>query len=183
MSLPGHFFTYEDYKLMPEEKRCEIIEGDILMTPSPVFRHQAIQMTLSVTLFSFVKEHDLGYVVTAPMDVILSPENVVQPDVLFIAKERSTIINDMGAVAGAPDLAVEILSPSTAARDQVLKRKLYARFGVREYWIVDPGTQTVEVMTLAGNTFETWQRFTAEQSLISPLLPGLSIRLGDIFKV
>lgn len=183
MSLPGHYFTYEDYKLMPEEKRCEIIEGELLMTPSPVFRHQAIQARLLVKLFSFVEANELGQVVSAPMDVILSPENVVQPDVLFISKERSAVIEKAGAVAGAPDLAVEILSPSTAPRDQVLKRKLYARFGVREYWIVDPGTEMVEVMTLAGSTFETWQRFMADQSLISPLLPGLSVKLGDIFKV
>ena len=183
MSLPGPYFTYEDYKLMPEEKRCEIIEGDLLMTPSPVFRHQAIQMRLSLKLFSFIEERDLGQVVAAPMDVILSLENVVQPDVLYIAKERSSIFDRIGHVHGAPDLTVEILSPSTAPRDQVLKRKLYGRFGVREYWIVDPETQNVEVLTLAGSTFETWQRFTADQTLASPLLPGLSIKLGDIFKL
>jgi Uma2 family endonuclease len=78
---------------------------------------------------------------------------------------------------------VEILAPSTASRDQVLKRKLYGRFGVREFWIVDPDTHTVEILMPVGNSFETWQRFTVGQSLASPLLPGLSIQLGDIFKV
>ncbi|HYF94032.1 MAG TPA: Uma2 family endonuclease [Symbiobacteriaceae bacterium] len=183
MSLPGHYFTYEDYKLMPEEKRCEIIEGELLITPSPTHRHQSLQMRLSHELYSFVMKHGLGDVVTAPMDVILSPENVIQPDVLFVANERLSIINSNGGIHGAPDLAVEILSPSTAPRDQVLKRKLYARFGVREYWIVDSESQTVEVMTLAGSTFDTWQRFTADQSLASPLLPGFAIKLGDIFKL
>jgi Uma2 family endonuclease len=87
---------------MPEDKRCEIIEGDLLMTPSPTFRHQAIQAYLITRLFSFVQENDLGRVVAAPMDVILSPENVVQPDVLFIAKERLEIINKTGGIHGAP---------------------------------------------------------------------------------
>lgn len=182
MSLPGPHFTYEDYKLLPEDKRWEIIEGELLMTPSPVFRHQAIQMNLSVMLFSFVKEHDLGFVVAAPMDVILSPENVVQPDVLFIAKAHSAIIDQKGGVHGAPDLAVEILSPSTAPRDHILKRKLYGRYGVQEYWIVDPEVQSVEVLTQTGSGLETWRRFTGDETIGSLLLPGLLIRLGDIFK-
>lgn len=182
MSLPGPYFTYEDYKLMPEEKRCEIIEGELLMTPSPAFRHQAIQIRLSVQLYSFVDQHELGHVVAAPMDVILSPENVVQPDVLFIAEERSAIIENTGGVHGAPDLAVEILSPSTAPRDQVLKRKLYGRFGVQEYWIVDPESRTIEVLTATAGGLESWQTFEADSTLASPLLPGLAIKVGDIFK-
>lgn len=182
MSLPGPSFTYDDYKLLPEEKRCEIIEGELLMTPSPSFRHQAIQIRLSAKLLSFVEEGDLGQVVTAPMDVILSPENVVQPDVLYIERGRTTIIDQTGGVHGAPDLTVEILSPSTAPRDQVLKRKLYGRFGVREYWIVDPETQTIEVLAWAGGALETWRRFTVDESLSSPLLLGLSIKLGEVFK-
>lgn len=183
MSLPGPHFTYEDYKLLPEDKRCEIIEGDLLMTPSPTFRNQAVQMRLGARLFSFVDAGGLGQVVAAPIDVVLSPENVVQPDVLFVVAARSGMIDRNGAVYGAPDLAVEILSPSTAPRDQVLKRKLYGRFGVEEYWIVDPEKQTLEVLTAAGSGLETWRRFTVDETLVSPLLPGLSIGLGDIFKL
>ena len=104
-------------------------------------------MALGVLLYTFVKERDLGTVFPAPCDVVLSNTDVVQPDLLFVSREREHILAGGDNVQGAPDLVVEILSPSTAARDRTLKRSLYARHGVREFWLVDPkeGTITVHV--------------------------------------
>lgn len=181
MSLPGPQFTYQDYRLLPEDKHYELVEGDLQVTPAPSFRHQAISMQLALPLAGFVQRNQLGHVVAAPTDVILSDVNVVQPDILFIARDRQAIIDPAGGVRGAPDLVVEILSPGTAGRDRVLKRKLYGKYGVREYWVVDPDSRSIEVLTTGSSGLETWQVFPAESELASPLLPGLSVSLGDVF--
>jgi Uma2 family endonuclease len=181
MSLLGPRFTYDDYKYLPEDKRYEIIEGDLHLTPSPSFRHQAIQAELLFRLMAFVKKRGLGQVVAALTDVILSPENVVQPDLLFIGKDRLSMVKGNDGVRGAPDLVIEILSPSTAGRDQVLKRKLYSKYGVREYWIVDPDGSTVEVLTQASSGLETWRVFPVGTEATSPLLQGFSLPVTQLF--
>lgn len=181
MSMPGPRFTYEDYKLLPEEKRCEILEGDLLMTPSPNFRHQVVVSRLLLKLALFVDAGGLGKVVAAPMDVVLSAENVVQPDLLFISRDRMSIVDPLGPVKGTPDLAVEVLSPSTSGRDQILKRKLYGKYGVREYWVVDPEGCTVEILTQASAGLETYRVFSVGSVITSPLLPGLAIPVSDLF--
>lgn len=181
MSLPGPRFTYEDYKLLPEDKRCEIIEGDLLMTPTPTSRHQVILGEIFVHLRAFVKAQGLGLVLLAPTDVVLSEGNVVQPDLLFVAKDRHSIVDPAGGVHGAPDLVVEILSPSTSSRDQVLKRKLYAKYGVREYWVVNAEARTIEVLTRDPGGLETWMVFPSGSSLASQLLPGFSLSVAELF--
>lgn len=183
MSLPGPRFTYADYRLMPEDKRYEVIEGELLVTPAPNIRHQMILTRLFLRLATFVEAAGLGQVLPAPTDVILSDENVVQPDLLFVAKERQAILDpEAGGVRGAPDLVVEILSLSTANRDRVTKRKLYARYGVREYWLVDPITLSIEVLVEAPGELETWRLFSAGSTLISPLLSTFSIAVAEIFR-
>lgn len=181
MSLPGPRFTYEDYQYLPEDERHEIIEGNLLLTPAPSFRHQAIQAELLFSLMAFVRANGLGQVVAAPVDVILSPENVVQPDVLFIAKERLPLTEGPGGLKLAPDLTVEILSPATAGRDQVLKRKLYGKYGVREYWIADPERSTLEVLIQAPTGLETWRVFPLGTEATSPLLPGFALSVNQLF--
>lgn len=182
MSLPGHRFTYQDYRLLAEDKRYELIEGDLLLTPSPNARHQAIQFRLVLKLGLFVEQGNLGAVLSAPTDVILSEENVVQPDILFVAAARVAIIDPKGGVNGAPDLVFEILSPTTASRDRVFKRKLYSRYGVREYWIVDPDGRSVEILARAPSGLETVRVFPTGSVISSPLLPGLSIPVDDVFR-
>ena len=172
-------FTYRDYPLLPEGDRRELIEGDFYVVPAPSFRHQIISRNLGTLLWEFVRGEGLGQVVWAPTDVVLSLESVVQPDILFISNERRGIITEDN-VSGAPDLVVEILSPSTAERDRELKRTLYARYGVREYWIVDPEDSSVEVMALEEAGFVSARRYTSGQ-VEPPLLPGLAIPLGEIF--
>ena len=172
-------FTYRDYLLLPEGDRRELIEGDFYVVPAPTFRHQIISRNLGMLLWEFVRGKGLGQVVWAPTDVVLSPESVVQPDILFISNERRGIITEDN-VSGAPDLVVEILSPSTAERDRELKLTLYARYGVREYWIVDPEDSSVEVMALGDAGVASARSYTSGR-VESSLLPELGITLGEIF--
>ncbi len=175
-------FTYEDYKNLPESetKRYELIEGELLMVPSPTFEHQDISANLEFALAKFVREHKLGKVLNAPLDVVLDDENVVQPDIIFIATARSHIIHKE-AIRGAPDLVVEILSPATAERDRTVKKKLYARAGVTEYWLVDPERKTIEVLKLGETGFERIALYKENETLTSPLFKGLNIPLSEVF--
>src|SRR4030042_5727949 len=126
------------------------------MTPSPITRHQRISRKIVFTLEKFVTENDLGEVFDAPYDVYFDNENVVQPDILFVSKERSNIIGEKN-IQGSPDLVIEIISESTAYRDLVQKKKLYARFGVKEYWIVFPGEEFIEIYTLKANAYTLYK--------------------------
>lgn len=173
-------FTYDDYLKTPEDKRYELIEGELIMTPSPVTRYQRISRKIEFRLEKFVTENDLGEVFYAPCDVYLDNENVVQPDILFISKERLNVIGEKN-IQGAPDLIVEILSESSAYRDLVKKKKIYASFGVKEYWIVDPEEKTVEIYLLGNNAFTLSKRFNENDILSSPLLTRLEIDLAQIF--
>ena len=173
-------FTYEDYLQTPEDKRYELIEGDLLMVPSPNTYHQEVSRNLEFILWSFIRQNDLGHIFDAPMDVVLMGEDVVQPDILFISKERSSIIK-VSNIDGAPDLVIEITSPSSRERDRTIKRKLYARSGVTEYWLIDSEARTVEVMSATDTGFETVRVYHSKETLESPLLKGLSMQLNEVF--
>ena len=177
-------FTYKDYKNLPdsETKRYELLEGEIIMVPSPTTYHQSISGNLEHALRDFARKHNLGFIYDAPLDVVFSEEDVAQPDIFFISKERSQIVTKDN-IQGAPDLIIEILSPATAERDRTYKRTLYARSGVREYWIVDPEKQSIEVMKLGEKGFETWGIYRKGEDLVSPLLEGLCLNLGEIFSL
>ena len=174
-------FTYKDYKSLPESetKRYELMEGELIMVPSPSFEHQRLSRNLEFILYSFVKEKKLGTVIDAPLDVHLG-EDVVQPDILFVSKERASIITEE-EIRGAPDLVVEILSPATAERDRTYKKTLYARHGVREYWIVDPEEKTIKVMTLGKAGFESSGTYGKRDILKSSIFSGLNISLSEVF--
>ena len=172
--------TYEDYLKTPDDKRYELIGGELLMTPSPVPRHQRISRKIEFMLEKFVTENDLGEVFYAPCDVHLDNENVVQPDILFISKDRLSIIGEKN-IECAPDLVIEILSKSTAYRDLVQKKKLYSRFGVKEFWIVIPDEESIEVYILKDNTFLLYRSYSKNEILESPYLKGFKIELKGIF--
>lgn len=174
-------FTYEDYLLLPEEKRYELIDGDLYMIPAPRPRHQFISQRIGIPLVQFVEERNLGRVIFAPCDIYLSQQDVVQPDILFISSDRLPIIKEP-YIQGAPDLVVEVISPSDPERDRDLKRKLYSRYGVREYWIVDPEAKTIEILTRYEGSLKTFQTFVAEESLKSPLLGDFQLSLPVVFK-
>ena len=173
-------FTYQDYLHMPEDKRYELIEGEFFMMPSPKEYHQRILINLGAILYNFTKVNKIGNVYVAPFDVVLSDEDVVQPDIIFVSKERKKIITKDN-IKGAPDLLIEILSPNISYRDREIKRKLYFKYGVREYWIVDPEEQTVEVLSLTEDGYKTTGIYDINTPLSSPLLKGLSIDLKEVF--
>ncbi len=178
----GTLVTYEDYCNMPEDERYEIIDGELIIVAAPRRLHQGTSRNIGTPLDIYVKENRLGEMYYAPTDVILSNINVVQPDILFVSKARSHILVDEG-VRGAPDLVVEILSPSTAHLDKVRKRELYARFRVPEYWQADVDDLSVEVLTLAGDDYETAGVYGLGETLVSPLLPGFRLDVDDIFSI
>lgn len=149
------------------------------MVPAPTVRHQNCSRNLGVLLWDFVDRNRLGVVFWAPLDVVLSNEDVVQPDILFVSNERREIITEDN-ISGAPDLVVEILSPSTADRDRELKRGLYARFGVREYWIADPDQSSIQVVRWGPGGEESVQAYDSG-NVLSSVLPGMSIPLDRVF--
>jgi len=173
-------YTYEDYLKTPDDERYELIEGELLMTPSPIPKHQRISREIEFELMKFAKENDLGEIFDAPCDVYLDNENVVQPDILFISKERLDIIGEKN-IQGAPDLVIEIISESTAYRDLVQKKKLYAKFGVKEYWIVIPREELIEVYILKDNTYMLHKTYSKDDTLESPYLRNLKVELTGIF--
>ena len=180
---PTTKLTYQDYAKTPEGEIWELIDGEKFMPPSPGEAHQRIDREAGLTCSSrFVKTIEvLGEVYPAPFDVVLSDVDVVQPDLLFVSKERSHIITAAN-VRGAPDLVVEIRSPSTASRDWTVKRDLYARYGVKEYWVVDTDERRVWVMLLGDDGLEEAGSYGTGDVLTSPTLEGLSIDLDDIFR-
>lgn len=173
--------TADDLATFPDDgNRYEIIGGVLYVSPSPTSRHQVILTQLATWLNLHALQHDGGRVIVAPMDVHLSPHDVVQPDVLMVGKDRLAIVQERG-IAGAPDLVVEILSPSTMTTDFIRKAGLYAQYGVREYWIVDPEGETVVVQTLEGDRYVYVNEFGKDDTLTSPLLPGLALDLSHVF--
>lgn len=175
-------FTYSDYLIYPSNgKQLQLIEGDFFMTPAPIIFHQDISINLEAIIYEFVAENNLGKVYDAPTDVVLSEEDVVQPDILFIAKDRLNIIKEKN-IKGAPDLIVEILSFKTKKMDTVIKRKLYAKHGVKEYWIIDPDKKQIEVLLLAGDKYKSERIYKKGQVLKSKIIAGLKVKVEEVFK-
>ena len=174
--------TYEDYCRIPFGERYELVEGELRrMTPSPTVFHQKISGRIEKALREWVDEHNLGEVYDSPIDVVLSEHNVVQPDILYISRERLGIIKE-ACIRGAPDLVVEILSPSTVEWDRVIKRRIYSRYGVREFWIVDPEGRSIEVASHNGRELATVQVYPLGTTLVSPLLDGFELEIDGVFR-
>ena len=142
-------WTYAEFARLPTSGRTryEVIDDKLVVTPSPGTRHQRIVTRLAFTLYGFAEAHDLGEVFVSPLDVLFAEGDYLEPDVLFVRGDRADVVTDRG-IEGPPDLVVEVLSPSTAARDRGIKLERYRLYGVPEYWIVDPDERTVEVWRL-----------------------------------
>lgn len=180
---PALELTYDDLALWPDDgKRHEIIDGDHYVTPSPMLRHQDVAGRLYSKILTFLHDHPLGWVYIAPTDVVLSPKNVLVPDLLFVTRERQPVLTPKN-LQGPPDLVLEVLSDSTRRTDEVIKRKLYERFGVVEYWVADPVVDRLRIYRSEGGLFARAVELSVEagDSLTTPLLPGLSIPLTEIF--
>jgi Uma2 family endonuclease len=177
--------TYEDYARIPDDgRRHELIDGEHIVSPSPITKHQRVVGELYFLLKQHVREHGLGEVFVAPFDVVLSEHDVVQPDVLFVADARLGIVDEVNC-KGAPDLACEVLSESTRRTDLLRKRALYERSGVAEYWVLDPAIDQVQVFRPTGpdGTYERAAEANARtgDALSTPLLPGLTLPLAELF--
>ena len=168
--------TYEDYVALPNDgRRYEIHDGELSVTPAPTFRHQQILTRLLRTLCAHVEANDLGEVVPAPITVVLADTSIVEPDIVYIAKDRMGIVSARGTIDGAPTLAVEIVSPSTARRDRQTKRQLFERYGVPYFWIVDPDARALDVYREVGEAYASAERFSGAELVALPPFPGLTI--------
>ena len=182
---PGVKLTYDDYLLFPEDgMRHELIDGEHYATPAPIWRHQAISRNLIGMIWSYLQQHPIGHVFAAPFDVIFSNVDVVEPDVLYLSKQRIAQLEPSPWIKGAPNLVVEIGSPGTRKRDETIKRRLYERFGVDEYWVIDPELDTIKLYRRTNNQYERVAELTLENGdvLTTPLLPGLELPLAKIFE-
>lgn len=179
-------FTYDDFLLFPDDgKRHEIIDGAHYVTPAPNTRHQEFVGRLHLAIGNFLSANPaLGRIFLAPFDVIFTHHDVVEPDLLFIAGDQIDILTDRN-VQGAPALVIEILSKGTRKRDEQIKRHLFARGGVREYWVVDPELDLIKVYRrLEDGTFPRAAELSAEDRAVlsTPLLPGFVLALAELFR-
>ena len=175
-------FTYEDLQLIPPDRnRYEIIDGELLVSPSPDTLHQTILLNLAGELRLHVRKHRLGRVFVALYDVVFSSSTVLEPDVMFVSHARLNIIGKKN-LSSAPDLAVEVLSESTAQVDREVKSKQYARHGVPELWLIDPESQMVEMFRLEQGEYELATRLTFGQALISSLFPGWTLPVASLWE-
>ncbi len=173
--------TYEDYAAIPNDgNRYEILEGELAVTPAPSTSHQIISTKLFKILSRYIDDKNLGLLLYAPVDLILESSSVLQPDLLFITKDRQRIVTDR-AIEGAPDLVVEILSPSTNRNDRVTKAQIYARHKVPAYWIVDPDQEAVEIYLLDMDCYRLEITLQGETTQPAPPFIDLHIAGNDIF--
>ena len=180
----GVKLTHDDYLLFPDDGlRHELIDGEHYVSPTPLLPHQRILGNLYFAIRAYLESHPIGEAFMAPLDVILSKHDVVEPDLLYVSNARSKEIYGEW-IHGAPDLAVEIASPSTRRRDETIKRRLYERWNVLEYWTVDPELEVVRLYRRRYAGFERPIELSreAEDVLTTTLLPGLQLPLEVIFK-
>jgi Uma2 family endonuclease len=185
MSRPGVRanvpYTYREYCYLPDDgRRYEIIEGELYVTPAPSPMHQTVSRRLQFALMRQLEEPGIAYVFNAPFDVILAETSVVQPDLAIIRRGRREDISKRG-LEGAPDIAVEIISPAHRGNDVFLKKAAYARLGIPEYWIVDPDLGRVEVFRLEEGGYDQGEMFDRASTLTSPSFAEVSVPLAPVF--
>ena len=182
MANPRIKYRVRDYMAIPEgdERRHELIDGELILAPAPIPVHQIVVLQLALLLKQQVDRLQLGRVFVAPLDIVLSDHDVLQPDLVFISAPRLGIVGERN-VQGPPDFVVEVLSPSTEDRDRILKASRYLRFGVPEYWIVDPVARTVEVLRAGQAEFETQRVYTEGTHVESPTFPDLRLDTTRVF--
>src|SRR5256885_6170634 len=172
-------WTYEEYYRLNDDQRYEIIDGNLLMAPEPDTWHQSWVGALFIILDRHVRSQYLGKVFLSPVDVVLNSENSVQPDLVFISTANLSIVQRRG-IFGTPDLLVEMVSVFSMRRDRYDKKELYARFGVKEYWIGDPANKTLEILTLKAGRYELHCCAEEKGKLASLVLTGLEFDLSEI---
>lgn len=173
-------WTYEEMVAeLPETNRpVELWNGEIIMSPAPHPDHQTIVLNFAATLRDFVSPGRLGKIFVSPVDVVLTPRRVVQPDVLFIAKARLSIVGSH--IGGAPELVMEVVSAGSWQRDRIEKKALYEQAGVAEYWIIDPDAQAIEVFALAKGAYQLYSKATGKEVAKSRLLAGFKTNFIEL---
>jgi Uma2 family endonuclease len=182
---PAVKLTYDDFVLFPDDgKRHELIDGEHYVTPSPNTRHQRILGSLHLLIGSWLETHSVGQVFMAPYDVVFSEFDVVEPDLLYLSNERAAKVLTPLHAKGVPELVIEIASKSTRKRDETIKRRLYERMGVSEYWVVDPEVDTIRLYRRDGDRFARPIELSREAGdmMTTALLPGLEMPLASIFR-
>ena len=182
----GVKLTYDDFVLFPDDGlRHELIDGEHYVTPSPTRKHQKVLGNLHLLVGHWLRDHPVGELFLAPFDVVFTPSDVVEPDLLYVSRERAAKILTDANVQGVPELVVEIGSPSTRRRDETIKRRLYERAGVSEYWVVDSELDVVRVYRREAERFARPVELSTEAGdvLTTTLLPGLALQLVDIFRM
>ena len=188
MSAPMHIpegkivLTYDDYVALPNDlNRYEILEGELSVTPAPSTKHQMASRNLVIRLGNHIAERELGSLFDAPIDLILESTTVLQPDLLFVSKARQNIVTER-AIEGAPDLVIEILSPSTSRNDRVTKAQIYARHKIPVYWIVDTDQEKIEIYLLEENGYRLAVTLQGESQMAGPPFDKLEMVARELFR-
>jgi Uma2 family endonuclease len=185
-AAPGVKLTYDDFLLFPEDgQRHELIDGEHYVTPSPASVHQRIVGNIYFKMRQFLEAHPMGEVFLAPFDVVFGEHDVVEPDLLYISAPRRDELLTKLHVRGSPDLVIEVGSPGTRKRDETIKRRLYERTGVREYWVVDPELETIRVYRSDGTSYRRPIALTRESGdvLKSTVIEAFELPLIEVFRI
>ncbi len=185
VTSPAVKLTYDDFVHFPDDgRRHELIDGEHFVTPSPNTKHQQTSGTLFFLIRTWLEEHPIGRIFSAPYDVVFSDFDIVEPDLLYLSNERAAQVITPLHAKGVPELVVEIASRGTRKRDETIKRRLYERVGVSEYWIVDPEIDVIRVHRRDGERFGRPVEVSREAGdvLTTTLLPGLDLPLARIFR-
>ena len=176
--------TFEEFMALPEEERkhYELVEGELVVNPAPVPRHQWIVGNIYYALRTHLESQGGGRAYVSPVDVVLSTENVLEPDVVVLLGDRMALIGPKN-LQGPPSIVVEVLSDGSRRKDEVTKRRLYERFGVDEYWIADPETETVRIYRRSGDVFDRAIEISTDTggTITSPLLAGFALDVNKVF--
>ena len=173
--------SYADLERTPEDgRRYELYDGEVFVVPAPLLRHQIVQLRTAEMLDRYAVARG-GVAAGAPIDIVFSDHDVLQPDVVYFSPDRAHVLSLDRVIREAPDLCVEVLSPSTAATDRGRKMQMFARYGVREYWIVDPAGESIEVYELGSGGYELTAVANGTQSISPSVAPGLTFTAGSLF--
>jgi len=182
IKIPRSVLTWEHYVELPNDgKRYEIIEGELYVSPAPSEKHQRVSGNLFFELTGYNRVRRLGRVYSAPFDIVLAFTSIVQPDLVFVSRERLSLLTAAN-LQGAPDLVVEIISPSSTKTDQETKRDLYAKYGVKYYWIVEPLAEWIRAYELgADGLYELVAEAHDRETFAAPPFSELQISLADLW--
>lgn len=182
MSVAAKKLTWDDIKDWPESAgRTEIVDGELVMSPPPATKHQRICTYLGFELVGFVRDHKLGEVLTSAMHVILDEHVHYEPDLCFIRADRASIVGEV-YISGPPDLVIEVISESNRTHDTVVKFRDYAKYGVSEYWLVDPRDETISTWALDGDSYALLDRSGPGDAVVTRVLTGLRLDPGTLFE-